>query len=131
MASNEMKLKYVKILADDSGETHFEDEELVMTEASYAPPAPPVWVGPQGKATGVTIVAFPPGWYGDFHPAPKAQWMMIMTGAIEVEVSDGEKRTFTAGTADSFAYLDDKGSKGHISRALGDELSIIAVTEVA
>lgn len=131
MATKEMKLKYVKIFADDNGETHFKDEEAIMTEAGYAPPAPPLWVGPQGKATGVTVVGFPPGWFGDFHPAPRAQWMMIMTGTIEVEVSDGEKRTYTAGTANSIAFLDDVGSKGHISRNVGDELSIVMVAEVA
>ena len=130
MASKEIKLKYVRIHADDSGETHFKDEELVLTEAAYAPPAPPLWVGPQGKATGVTILAFQPGWYGDLHPVPKPQWMMVITGAVEVEVSDGEKRTFTAGTADSFAYLDDIESKGHISHVVSDELSIVIVTEV-
>ena len=56
-----MKLKYVKIYSDDKGETHFKDEEVVMAEAEYAPPAPPVWVGRQGKATGVTVIGLPPG----------------------------------------------------------------------
>lgn len=127
MASKEMKLKYVRLYADDSGETHFKDEELIMSEAGYAPPAPPLWVGPQGKATGVTVIGFPPGWFGDLHPAPMAQWMMIMSGAIEVAVTDGEKRTYPAGT---IAYLDDAGSKGHSSRTVGDELSIVMVAEV-
>ncbi|MEE4163523.1 MAG: hypothetical protein V2I25_13540 [Woeseiaceae bacterium] len=80
--------------------------------------------------TGVTIVAFQAGWYGDLHPVPRPQWMMVMTGAVEVEVSDGQKRTFTAGTADSLAYLDYISSKGHITRAVGDELSIVMVAEV-
>ena len=128
MATKQMKLKYLRLYADDQGETHFDDDEVTMTEADYAPPAPPVWVGPRGKATGVTVIAFPPGWFGDFHPAPKAQWMMIMTGEIEVGVSDGEKRTYPAGT---IAYLDDAGSKGHSSRNVSDELSIIMVAETS
>jgi len=23
-------------------------------------------------------IGFPPGWFGDFHPAPKHQWMIIV-----------------------------------------------------
>ena len=127
MAGKEMRLKYVRLYGDDSGDTHFKDEELVMTEAGYAPPAPPLWVGPHEKATGVTVIGFPPGWFGDLHPAPRAQWMMIMSGSIEVAVTDGEKRTYPAGT---IAFLDDVGSKGHSSRTVGDELSIVMVAEV-
>jgi len=93
MASGGVKLNYVKIYADDHGETHFKDEELPMAFLDYAPPAPPLWVGPQGKATGVTVCGFPPAWYGDLHPAPKVEWIMLMTATIDVEVSDGEKRT--------------------------------------
>ncbi|MEJ2546943.1 MAG: hypothetical protein P8125_03900 [Gemmatimonadota bacterium] len=130
MASGGVKLNYVKIYADDHGETHFKDEELPMAFLDYAPPAPPLWVGPQGKATGVTVCGFPPAWYGDLHPAPKVEWIMLMTATIDVEVSDGEKRTFTAGTESSIVYLDNIGSKGHISRNVSDELSIVMVTEV-
>ena len=45
MNSNELKLKYLKVYADES-------------------------------ATGTVAIGFPPGWFGDFHPAPKHQWMI-------------------------------------------------------
>ena len=51
-----------------------------------------------------------------------------MSGTVEVGVSDGEKRMYGTGT---IAYLDDAGSKGHSTRSVGDELSIIMVAEVA
>ena len=127
IASSELKVKYVKIYADDGGETHFKDEEVPLKDADYAPPAPPIAVGPHVKATGVTAIGFPPGWFGDFHPAPKFQWMMIMSGTLEIGVSDGEKRTLPAGT---IAYLEEAGSKGHSTRVIGDEQSILIVTEV-
>jgi hypothetical protein len=84
-------------------------------------------VGPHEKATGVTAIGFPPGWFGGFHPAPKFQWMMIMSGTLEIGVSDGEKRTLPA---DTIAYLEEAGSKGHSTRVVGDEQSILMVTEV-
>ena len=122
-----MKLKYVRLYADEHGETHLKEEEFIMNNADYAPPAPPLWVGPRSKATGTTVLAFPVGWFGDYHPVPRPQWMLIMSGAIEVEVSDGEKRTYPAGT---ITFLEDMNSKGHISRNASNEVAVVMVTEV-
>jgi quercetin dioxygenase-like cupin family protein len=122
-----MNLKYVKIYADENRETHFQDMEIPLKDADYAPPAPPIAVSPHENATGVCAIGFLPGWFGDFHPAPKHQWMMIMSGTLEIGVSDGEKRQLSAGT---IAFLEEAGSKGHSTRVIGDEESILMVTEV-
>jgi hypothetical protein len=122
-----LNLKYVKIYADENKETHFQDMEVPLKDADYAPPAPPIAVSPHESATGVCAIGFPPGWFGDFHPAPKHQWMMIMSGTLEIGVSDGEKRQLSAGT---IAFLEEAGSKGHSTRVIGDEESILMVTEV-
>ena len=127
MSSQELTLKYVKIYADANKETHFQDMEVSMQEADYAPPAPPLGVSPHENATGTCAVGFPPGWFGDFHPAPKHQWMIITSGALEIGVSDGEKRVLNTGT---IAYMEEAGSKGHSTRVIGDEISIVMVTEV-
>jgi hypothetical protein len=87
-----MNLKYVKIYADENRETDFKDMDVPLKEADYAPPAPPIAISPHQNATGTCAIGFPPGWFGDFHPAPKHQWMMIMSGTLEIGVSDGEKR---------------------------------------
>ena len=127
MANKELKMKYVKIYADENRETHFQDMEVPLKYADYVPPAPPIAVSPHQNATGTVAVGFPPGYFGDFHPAPKYQWMIITSGTLEIGVSDGEKRTLPAGT---IAYLEESGSKGHSTRVIGDKESIIMVTEV-
>ena len=127
MAKNEIELKYVKIYGDKERETHFQDMEVPLKYADFAPPAPPIAVSPHETATGTVAIGFPPGWFGDFHPAPKNQWMMIMSGTLEIGVSDGEKRTLSAGT---IAYVEEAGSKGHSTRVIGDEHSILMVAEV-
>jgi hypothetical protein len=127
MSSNELKMKYVKVYADDNQETHFQDMEVPLKEADYAPPAPPIAVSQHESATGTVAIGFPPGWFGDFHPAPKHQWMIITSGALEIGVSDGEKRVLREGT---IAFLEESGSKGHSTRVIGDEPSILMVTEV-
>ena len=127
MTNAGLKLKYVNVYADDDKETHFRDMEVPLEDADYAPPAPPIAVSPHQKATGTVAIGFPPGWFGDFHPAPKHQWMIITSGTLEIGVSDGEKRTLPAGT---IAYLEESGSKGHSTRVIGDTPSILMVTEV-
>ena len=122
-----MNLKYVRIYADENTETHFEDVEVPLTDADYAPPAPPIAVSPHQSATGTCAIGFPPGWFGDFHPAPKRQWMMIMSGTLEIGVSDGDIRTLPAGT---IALLEEAGSKGHSTRVIGDKHAILMVTEL-
>jgi len=120
-------LKYVCIYADDDKETHFKDMEATMKEADYAPPAPLIYISEHETAAGMIAIGFPPGWFGDFHPAPKHQWMIIVAGTLEIGVSDGEKRTLPAGTV---AFLKETGSKGHSTRVIGDEQAILMVTEV-
>jgi quercetin dioxygenase-like cupin family protein len=122
-----LNLNYVRIYADENRETHFQDMEVPLKDTDYAPPAPPIAVSLHQNATGTCAIGFPPGWFGDFHPAPKHQWMMIMAGTLEIGVSDGEKRTLPAGT---IAFVEESGSKGHSTRVIGDERSILMVTEV-
>jgi quercetin dioxygenase-like cupin family protein len=126
MADAGMTLKYVRIHGDENKETHFEDMEVALAESDFAPPAPPIWTSPSGKATGTVAIGFLPGWFGDFHPAPKSQWMIITSGSLEIGVSDGEKRTLSEGT---IAFLEEAGSKGHSTRTVGDVPVIIFVTE--
>ena len=127
MNSNEVKLKYVRVYAGEDQETHFQDMEVPLKEADYAPPAPPIAVSPHENATGTVVVGFPADWFGDFHPAPKHQWMVITSGTLEIGVSDGEKWTLPTGT---IAFMEESGSKGHSTRVIGDEPSILFVTEV-
>jgi hypothetical protein len=57
--------------------------------------------------------------FGDvFHPKPKHQWAIIVSGRIELGVSDEETREFNAG---SVLNIKDTGSKGHTTRVVGEE----------
>lgn len=127
MTQTTLTLKYVHLYADDSNETHFKDVAAPMEEADYAPPAPPLYVSRHETAAGMVAVGFPPGWYGDFHPAPKHQWMIVVEGTVEIGASDGGKRTLSVG---SVALVTETGSKGHTTRVIGDEQVTIMVTEV-
>jgi quercetin dioxygenase-like cupin family protein len=51
------------------------------------------------------------------HPAPQEQWVVMLRGTIEVEVSEGTKRRF--GPGDLVLATDTTGA-GHITVGVGD-----------
>ncbi len=61
----------------------------------------------------------------DFHVAPRRQFVVHVQGATEIEVADGERRTFGPG---SILLADDLTGQGHVSREVdGPRLQIFCV----
>jgi len=111
-------LAYVRIFCDADGTSHFSDEVIPFTLIDYAPPAPPVSVSTAMDAESVVLLSSPPGWHGDWHPAPRRQLMFLLSGELEVEVSDGEVRRFTSGAV---TLVEDTSGRGHVSRVVSEE----------
>jgi hypothetical protein len=111
-------MNYTRLYADANGDSHFADGEVDLTEVAYAPPAPPYFIAEAEPARAVVMTEMPPGWFGDWHPSPRLQWWFQLGGELEVEVSDGEKRRFVAG---SIVRVEDTRGKGHVTRVVGDE----------
>ncbi|MFW9925434.1 MAG: hypothetical protein ACFFDM_01575, partial [Candidatus Thorarchaeota archaeon] len=57
-------------------------------------------------------------WFGDWHPTPKRQMFVYISGKMEAQVSDGEVRIFGPG---SVTLVEDTTGKGHKSRVIGDQ----------
>ena len=51
----------------------------------------------------------------DWHPAPRRQFAINMTGDLEVEISDGTRHRIGQG---DLVYLEDVTGKGHVTRVL-------------
>jgi quercetin dioxygenase-like cupin family protein len=105
--------QYARVYSDSMGESHFADDEVTFELMDYAPPAPPISVSRGFGAGVVTFISSPAGWVGDFHPAPRRQFIFVLSGELEVEVSDGEARRFEPG---SMILVEDTQGRGHISR---------------
>lgn len=110
-------LPYVRVYSDAGGESHFEDAELPFLLVDFAPPAPPVSVSEAMAADTLTVISSPAGWHGDWHPAPRRQLMFVLVGELEVRVSDGAVRRFTAG---DMLLVEDTSGTGHVSTVVGD-----------
>jgi hypothetical protein len=66
-------------------------------------------------ASTAVIAELPPGLDQDWHVAPSRQFVIVMTGAIEVQTTEGELRRFAKG--DLF-MADDREGRGHQTRVL-------------
>ena len=110
-------LTYGRMYSDSSGESHFADDQIAFTLADYAPPATPISISDATPADSVVFLSSPSGWLGDFHPAPRRQFMFLLSGQLEVEVSDGETRRFGPGAV---LLVEDIVGRGHLSRVVGD-----------
>ncbi|MEE8465517.1 MAG: hypothetical protein V3S68_03505 [Dehalococcoidia bacterium] len=69
-----------------------------------------------------------PGHFIDWHPAPKRQFIISLSGVIEIGLEDGTTHRFVAGDA---RLVEDTTGKGHTTLVPGDEPSISAVIPLA
>ena len=106
-------MNYFRIYAGPDGESHFEDREIALDGqpggSAYSALHP---------ATGVIFRRSPADQFLDWHPAPRRQFVITLSGEAEVEASDGEVRRIGPGT---IMLADDLTGKGHITRGRGAE----------
>ena len=110
-------IEYLRIYSDPDGISHFEIEKIDLESKEYAPPAPPLMTSNLKSANNSVFLELPVGWYGDWHPTPIRQWLILMSGECEFEAGDGERSTRKAGDV---VLLDDTIGKGHQTKVLGN-----------
>ena len=64
-----------------------------------------------------------PGVLQDWHPAPQRQFVVILSGQLEIGFEDGSKKVFGPGDA---RLIEDTTGKGHTTIALGGEPCVTA-----
>lgn len=122
MSQENRKIKVSRLYADESGESHFIDEQLEVIAQDFAPPAPAFFVSEPTEAKRTVYLLLPEGYYGEPHPAPRRQIMTLISGSLESSVSDGETRQFTPGNT---MLVEDTTGKGHATRALTDCVMVV------
>ncbi len=119
--------RYVRLYTGADEETHFEDVVVTFTYKDYGKKIPTVWFPDMGviAAEGFHFVSMPAGWEGgDWHPAPRRQFIIPLAGHMEFQTSDGEKRRFGPGEV---LLVEDTAGKGHISHMASPGMGIFAV----
>ena len=101
-------MRITRVYATDSGGSAFEDIDVELSEA-----------GPVGRLSAwmpADSVAFrenDPDYDWDWHCAPARQLIVLLDGAIEIEVTSGEKRAFGGGDV---LLMEDTTGSGHRTR---------------
>lgn len=101
-------MRITRVYADEHGESHFADEDIQLRDAGT--------IGHLSEAIPATSVIFrknDPGYDYDWHVAPRRQFIVLLDGAIEIEVSDGTRRTFRGGEV---LLVEDVTGRGHRTR---------------
>lgn len=122
-----MQVGYARVFTDASGETHFDDIPVDVEAKDFAPPADPLLLSLPFETTRSVFLVGKAGWVGKWHPAPARQFMVTLDGQFDVEVSDGEKRSFTS---ESVLMLADTTGKGHFTQVPGGQDALLFVTQL-
>jgi quercetin dioxygenase-like cupin family protein len=79
-------------------------------------------------ATQISFRVWPKGEFLDWHPAPRRQFVVILSGQLEIGCGDGTKQVFGPGDA---RLVEDTTGKGHTTRVLGGEPCLTATIPLA
>ena len=111
-------LTYTRIFADESGVSHFEELSIELDRLDATASVPPVEVAGPIAVSLARFSVMPPGFVADWHPAPRVQYSLHLSGELEVEAGDGEVRRLGPG---SIVLLEDVSGQGHRTRVIGDQ----------
>jgi hypothetical protein len=103
-------MKITRIVSDKDGESHFEEIDIPLKDAGD--------IGSLSEIFPVTGIIFreTDGDYDyNWHNAPCRQFILMLDGSVEIEVSDGSIKKFHSG---DILLAEDTTGRGHISRAV-------------
>lgn len=79
-------------------------------------------------AKNINFQEWPAGRFIDWHPAPRRQYVISLSGQIEIGLGDGSTSRYGPGDA---RLVEDTTGQGHTTRVVGDQPSITAVIPLA
>ncbi len=103
-------MKVTRVYTGSDNQSHFEDVEVPLDENGAIGRLSPLI-----PATGVIFRETAGDYDLDFHNAPRRQYVVMLEGAVEIEIGDGTKRVLGTG---EILLAEDTTGQGHISRAV-------------
>ncbi|MDZ7692447.1 MAG: hypothetical protein U5K69_15150 [Balneolaceae bacterium] len=106
-------MKVTRLYTGDDGESHFEDIEIPLQDAGEIGR-----LSELEEATGIIFRETSPYYDYNWHNAPRRQYIIMLDGAVDVEIGDGTVRRFSTGDV---LLAEDTTGRGHISRAVDNQ----------
>ena len=116
---NDNSFLYIKISSDKDGITHFTEIRADLFPFGYMD----MYSSAKMETKTICIFRAPPEFVTDWHPAPTKQFVIVLSGAMEVESGDAEKRQFQAGDV---LLVEDTTGQGHKTRTVGEKELVCA-----
>jgi hypothetical protein len=110
---------YTRVVSTAEGDSAFEDAELHLNEQQISEGVPAMFVGALGSPPWVAYLHFA-AFDSEPHPASEPQWVVMLRGVIEVQVTDGTSRQFGPG---DLVLATGTSGRGHITSTVGDPRS--------
>jgi hypothetical protein len=117
-------MKIVLFTSASDGGSQFVEVDLPIDNASTDAFGNTVHRSAILPAQSTMITEMPEGLYQDWHPASRRQLLVVLSGTLEVETSDGRKHR--CGSGEVF-LADDVGSRGHRTRTIGGPARVLFV----
>jgi hypothetical protein len=107
-----------RLYTGSDGRSHIDGIDLART---------PEWT----RGLAASQIAFrenPVGQFLDWHPAPRRQFVIILSGQLEIGLGDGTTHVFGPGDA---RLVEDTTGQGHTTRVRGNQPCVTATIPLA
>ena len=101
----------VRLYPGEDGQAHFEDLNV---------PAGDTETVALKAGADMTYRRFADGSFSDWHNAPRLQYVIVLSGQMEIGIGDGSKRMFNPG---DILQVEDLTGQGHTTRSVGARIS--------
>jgi len=101
-----------RIFTGPDGESHFEELAPSFARNDTGERSP------LQETDGVSFGRAQPGSFMDWHTAPRRQYVVTLSGQVEIGIGDGTVRRFGPG---DIMLADDLTGHGHTTRVIGNE----------
>jgi len=102
-----------RIYTGPDGQTHAEQIDVKLTPGGGSGE-----LSEMAVVTGLQFRRQAPNYFQDWHPAPRRQYVITLSGRGEIELAGGKKIPLGPG---HILLAEDVAGKGHISRGVGNE----------
>ncbi len=111
-------MAFNRVYTGQDGQSHLEKQDMASRPE----------LTQEQVATTITFREAPPGRFSDWHPAPRRQYLIQLSGEVEVVMGDGTSVRYVPGDVRLVA---DTTGQGHTTRVVSDQPSVTAVIPLA
>jgi hypothetical protein len=105
-------MKIVRLYTGPDNESHFEDVEIELNSSGR------MQASTLQPTEGIMFRFAPPDHLSSYHPVPRRQYVITLSGHVEIETGDGTIRRFGPGDV---MLAEDTTGRGHITRVVGGQ----------